>query len=119
MRLTHEFRPYRFVFTNGARRAWYDPIISLGQIKVPLWLYKMPFVHTYARSKEWSVHIVLWKFSLYVDTPDLDEIQVCPHCFNEVIHIGDDGIDYCTNGCGCIEGDQSCYTTLREFENRA
>lgn len=34
----------------------------------------------------------------------------CPHCLATVQRVGPDGIDYCSDGCGCIEGETLVYT---------
>ena len=40
-----------------------------------------------------------------------EEVQVCPHCgaLAEEKFSGDEGWTFCTDGCGCIEGDKSVY----------
>jgi hypothetical protein len=37
-----------------------------------------------------------------------EEISVCPHCNapTEERFIGDEGWTFCTDGCGCLEGDK-------------
>ena len=69
--------------------------------------------------RPWTRHIVWGRLSIHVDTPDICTVQVCPHCHGETrqMPVGDDdGITYCAEGCGCIEGDPTKYITVREYE---
>lgn len=36
-----------------------------------------------------------------------EEVTVCPHCgaLTEERHSGDEGWTFCSDGCGCLEGD--------------
>jgi hypothetical protein len=102
MRHTFEIGQYRIEFTDGARWPWTHFKISKGHWHGP-----------------WSKHIVWGKLSFHIDRPDVDQIQVCPHCSGDVSHLGEDGIDYCREGCGCIEGDKATYMTVRESEARS
>ncbi len=36
-------------------------------------------------------------------TVEDDEVEVCDGCFEEVQHLGEDGISFCEH-CGCVEG---------------
>lgn len=40
-----------------------------------------------------------------------NEVQVCPHCnaMAEEKFAGDEGWTFCSDGCGCIEGDVSVF----------
>lgn len=42
---------------------------------------------------------------------EFEEVKVCPHCGaeSEEQFSGDEGWSFCSDGCGCIEGDRSVY----------
>lgn len=44
-------------------------------------------------------------------TQTFEEISVCPHCNapTEERHSGDEGWTFCSDGCGCLEGDRTVY----------
>jgi hypothetical protein len=39
----------------------------------------------------------------------MEEITVCPYCENptEERSIGDEGFTFCSDGCGCLEGEKA------------
>lgn len=51
------------------------------------------------------------------DCPKLEEVHVCRYCFSEVYRMGEDLIDYCKGGCGCIEG-ETTHITQAEYERK-
>ena len=40
-----------------------------------------------------------------------EEISVCPHCDAPTVEefAGDEGWTFCSDGCGCLEGDKTVY----------
>lgn len=65
---------------------------------------------------EFGPAYVWWKFGLYISDMDAESSQgACPYCHGEVQHWGEDGISYCADGCGCIEGEGEVYLTYREL----
>lgn len=44
-------------------------------------------------------------------TKEFEEVKVCPHCgaLSEEKFSGDEGWSFCSDGCGCIEGERSVY----------
>lgn len=99
--MTIELKPYRISLSTHARLPWTSIRVRNSQ-----------------RNGPWYKHFVWGRLSLRIDTPDLDEVQICPHCNGDVEHLGEDGIDFCAEGCGCIEGDKTTYITVREAEAR-
>jgi hypothetical protein len=43
--------------------------------------------------------------------PDKDSVQVCPQCGapTEERQVGDEGFTFCSEGCGCLEGETPLY----------
>lgn len=43
-----------------------------------------------------------------------EEISVCPHCHapTEEKFSGDEGWTFCSDGCGCLEGDRTVHKFL-------
>jgi hypothetical protein len=62
-------------------------------------------------------HFVWGKLSILYGQPHLVEVEVCKFCSSEVEHIGEDGISYCEEGCGIVEGDTETIT-MEEYEKR-
>lgn len=44
-----------------------------------------------------------------------EKIQVCPFCHGEVKEIGD--LTHCSEGCGCIEGEDDFFMTREQLED--
>ncbi len=108
MRHTIELGSYRIEFS-------YYP-------KTPTWTghpWTHLKLHGPSRHSPWTKHLVWGRIGVHVDTPDLDELQVCPHCgaTTEERSSGDEGWTFCTEECGCLEGSETTYMTVREYEN--
>lgn len=80
-------------------------------------------LHRESRRSPWSRHLVWGRFSVHIDTPDLDTVSVCPHCGAEAEQrgCGTDACEswtFCSADCGCLEGDGTEEVTVREYEER-
>lgn len=75
---------------------------------------KHKWTHFRVHKYEYYKHLVWGPVSIVFGQPHLMPMTVCAHCYEEIVRVGEDYLDYCES-CNQIEGDTLEITT-EEYE---